>query len=151
MVVVAVAVGVAGDIMTVINCSFCGKTPKEADRIIAGPFVGICAECVERSVEILKAGDRSPSEARDFNEEACPEWFAHHLEVGGPMITVILPTEIVTWADEKAELVNTRRHLCWAGNTAADLVAVGLPEPDEVRQRPPGNTDRAILYWEKMK
>ncbi|MBS2034501.1 hypothetical protein JST97_05925 [bacterium] len=35
------------------TCSFCGKTDKEVHKIIAGPAVMICNECVSLCSEIL--------------------------------------------------------------------------------------------------
>lgn len=35
------------------TCSFCGKTDKEVHKIIAGPTVMICNECVSLCSEIL--------------------------------------------------------------------------------------------------
>ncbi len=40
-----------------IKCSFCGKTQAEVDKIIAGPGVYICNECVLLCEEILKDKD----------------------------------------------------------------------------------------------
>ena len=36
-----------------INCNFCGKSRKEVDRLIAGPGVYICDECVELCNDIV--------------------------------------------------------------------------------------------------
>lgn len=36
------------------NCSFCGKDREEVEKIVAGPNVNICSECVDISAEILK-------------------------------------------------------------------------------------------------
>ena len=36
-----------------IRCSFCGKTQDEVNRLIAGPGVYICDECIEVCFEIL--------------------------------------------------------------------------------------------------
>ncbi|WP_369293690.1 ClpX C4-type zinc finger protein [Streptomyces coacervatus] len=35
------------------RCSFCGHPRSEERRLVAGPDVWICAECVARSSEIL--------------------------------------------------------------------------------------------------
>lgn len=43
-----------------VRCSFCGKTQDEVDRLIAGPGVYICDECVELCVDII---DGAPAEA----------------------------------------------------------------------------------------
>lgn len=47
-----------------LSCSFCGKTEGEVDRLIAGPGVYICNECVELSYEILSSDLAFRSEAR---------------------------------------------------------------------------------------
>jgi len=36
-----------------LTCSFCGKSQKQVNRLIAGPDVYICNECVDRCVEII--------------------------------------------------------------------------------------------------
>ena len=41
------------DNMEILRCSFCGKSQKEVDRIVAGPNVYICNECIELSEEII--------------------------------------------------------------------------------------------------
>jgi ATP-dependent Clp protease ATP-binding subunit ClpX len=38
-----------------LRCSFCGKTKEQVNgRLVAGPGVNICAECVELCNEVLK-------------------------------------------------------------------------------------------------
>ena len=39
---------------TDIRCSFCGKTSREVESIIAGPVAYICNLCVLSSVDILR-------------------------------------------------------------------------------------------------
>ena len=39
-----------------ISCSFCGKTQDEVYRLIAGPGVYICNECIELCMDILEEG-----------------------------------------------------------------------------------------------
>ena len=41
------------DNIEILRCSFCGKSQKEVDRIVAGPNVYICNECIELSDEII--------------------------------------------------------------------------------------------------
>ncbi len=52
----------------VLACSFCGKTQKQVVKLIAGPGVYICDECVDLSVRIIEeeVGERP---ARDRNPE----------------------------------------------------------------------------------
>ncbi len=41
------------DDINILRCSFCGKSQNEVDRIVAGPNVYICNECIELSEEII--------------------------------------------------------------------------------------------------
>jgi len=45
-----------------VKCSFCGKTQEEVGRLVAGPSVYICDECIELCSEILD------EEFEDFDE-----------------------------------------------------------------------------------
>ena len=40
-----------------LDCSFCGKHHKEVKRVLAGPNVYICNECIELSVDIMREHD----------------------------------------------------------------------------------------------
>ena len=37
-----------------LNCTFCGKSHQEVKKLIAGPNVYICDECVELVVDIIR-------------------------------------------------------------------------------------------------
>ena len=55
-------------------CSFCGKSQKEVKKLIAGPTVFVCDECVELCMDIIKEVENimerdkyfSPKEAISF-------------------------------------------------------------------------------------
>lgn len=47
-----------------VRCSFCNKTQDEVDRIIAGPGVFICDECVELCQSLISAEDDEPFQRR---------------------------------------------------------------------------------------
>jgi len=36
-----------------LTCSFCGKHQRKVNKLIAGPGVYICNECVDQCVEII--------------------------------------------------------------------------------------------------
>ncbi len=40
------------------RCSFCGRAESRIGRLIAGPLVYICGECVELCNEVLEQGRR---------------------------------------------------------------------------------------------
>src|SRR5262244_2927285 len=49
----------------VLQCSFCGKAPEDVQRLIAGPTVYICDECIDLCNEILREeGVAEPRTAR---------------------------------------------------------------------------------------
>lgn len=45
-------------------CSFCGKSHRAVERLIAGPSTFICNECVALCVDVLFGG-KKPSEAAE--------------------------------------------------------------------------------------
>ena len=45
---------VSGDSKNVLYCSFCGKSQHEVRKLIAGPTVFICDECVELCMDIIR-------------------------------------------------------------------------------------------------
>lgn len=47
-----------------VYCSFCGKSQHKVRRLIAGPDVFICDECVELFNDILAAEPSSPAKPR---------------------------------------------------------------------------------------
>lgn len=39
------------------ECGFCGKDKTMADRIISGPVVGVCNECIKLLGDMIREGD----------------------------------------------------------------------------------------------
>jgi ClpX C4-type zinc finger len=65
--------------LTATRCSFCGKTSQEVAKLIAGPGVYICNECVGLCTEILdKSPTRQPATV-DWAETLDDEELLHHL------------------------------------------------------------------------
>ena len=65
-----------------LKCSFCGKTQDQVKKLIAGPDVFICDECVELCNEILdeeffeskeKNNDKKEKVSDDFDEKSIPK------------------------------------------------------------------------------
>ncbi|MGN6513428.1 MAG: ClpX C4-type zinc finger protein, partial [Lysobacteraceae bacterium] len=46
--------GRSGDSNKILYCSFCGKSQHEVRKLIAGPSVFICDECVELCNDIIR-------------------------------------------------------------------------------------------------
>jgi hypothetical protein len=53
----------------VVRCTFCSKANTEVDKIVAGPGVYICNECVALCVEILEAGKALTAEAGEGEKQ----------------------------------------------------------------------------------
>ena len=51
-----------------LKCSFCGKTQEQVRRLVAGPGVYICDECIELCQEIIEEEfeDASEFDLRDI-------------------------------------------------------------------------------------
>ena len=58
-----------GDSGELLKCSFCGKSQKQVQQLIAGPGVYICDECVELCNEIIdeRQSERSGQAVADFD------------------------------------------------------------------------------------
>ena len=52
-----------GGAKSTLYCSFCGKSQHEVRKLIAGPNVFICNECVELCADIIKEEDRKTRKA----------------------------------------------------------------------------------------
>ena len=52
----------SGDSKNTLYCSFCGKSQHEVKKLIAGPTVFICDECVELCMDIIKEESKSYDE-----------------------------------------------------------------------------------------
>jgi hypothetical protein len=53
----------ASDTELLIGCTFCGKTQKEVKKLIAGPGVYICDECIGLCNDILQEEGVAPKKA----------------------------------------------------------------------------------------
>jgi len=49
----------SGDTKSTLYCSFCGKSQHEVRKLIAGPTVFICDECVELCMDIIREESKS--------------------------------------------------------------------------------------------
>ena len=54
----------ATDSKNTLYCSFCGKSQHEVRKLIAGPNVFICNECVELCMGIIREEDKTVPRAR---------------------------------------------------------------------------------------
>ncbi len=52
-------IGDGGDLL---KCSFCGKSQKQVKKLIAGPGVYICDECIDLCNEIIEEELSEPTE-----------------------------------------------------------------------------------------
>ena len=58
-----------GDTAELVKCSFCSKTQKQVKKLIAGPSVYICNECIDLCNEII---DDEVDESKSLGLENVP-------------------------------------------------------------------------------
>ena len=105
-----------------MRCSFCGKPSSEVEKLIAGPGVYICNECVGLCSEILQAepGEPSPLAGRlpaweKLTDEQILDLLPRIAAVGEQAeanlqrLVTILRERRVTWARIGASLHITRQ------------------------------------------
>ena len=63
-----------------LHCSFCGKAQKEVKKLIAGPTVYICNECVDLCNEIIDDEDVKDIESELEEEIPKPFEIRDHLD-----------------------------------------------------------------------
>jgi ATP-dependent Clp protease ATP-binding subunit ClpX len=63
-----------------LKCSFCGKTQEQVKRLVAGPGVYICDECIELCSEIIEEEFEDLSPEKDFGEIPKPKEIMAFLE-----------------------------------------------------------------------
>ncbi len=61
-------------------CSFCGKSEHEVRKLIAGPTVFICDECVELCVDIIRTADKSPTTSEPTEALVTPQQISKVLD-----------------------------------------------------------------------
>ncbi|GAA1710908.1 ClpX C4-type zinc finger protein [Kribbella yunnanensis] len=104
---------------TILRCSFCGKDKTEVNRLIAGPAVFICDECVGLCEQILKDQPTQPFPPLDgkTDEELLADVARLHLSRGQLENAVQervqhLRSRSVTWA-RIGETLGMSRQSAW--------------------------------------
>jgi ATP-dependent Clp protease ATP-binding subunit ClpX len=59
-----------GDSKNTLYCSFCGKSQHEVRKLIAGPTVFICDECVELCMDIIREETKGRAEILRWRADA---------------------------------------------------------------------------------
>ena len=68
-----------GDGGDLLKCSFCGKSQKQVKKLIAGPGVYICDECIDLCKEIIDEELTAPDEADGPDEPTAPPELDPHI------------------------------------------------------------------------
>ncbi len=80
------------DTSKTLYCSFCGKSEHEVDKLVAGPSVFICNDCVDLCNEIIKKDLKS-----NLSENNCSRWKLKLL-VKLRRLKTVIEQEYVLWA-----------------------------------------------------
>ena len=65
-----------GESSDLLKCSFCGKSQKQVKKLIAGPGVYICDECIDLCNEII---EEELTDGGDLGLDELPDLPAHGL------------------------------------------------------------------------
>ncbi|MGL4736586.1 MAG: ATP-dependent Clp protease ATP-binding subunit ClpX [Cellulosilyticaceae bacterium] len=68
------------DDTTKLRCSFCGKSQEQVRRLIAGPQVYICDECIELCSEIIEEEFESDDDTEELVDMPTPKQIKEHLD-----------------------------------------------------------------------
>ena len=66
-----------------LSCNFCGKSQKEVKKLIAGPNVYICDECIDLCNDIVdedKMAVQNSNKSKNFNKVPTPKEINEHLD-----------------------------------------------------------------------
>lgn len=63
-----------------LYCSFCGKSQHEVRKLIAGPSVYICDECVDLCNDIIREEIKEVAPHRERSALPTPHEIRHHLD-----------------------------------------------------------------------
>ena len=69
-----------GDSGKLLYCSFCGKSQHEVRKLIAGPSVYVCDECVELCNDIIREEIKEISPKQDTDKLPTPHELREHLD-----------------------------------------------------------------------
>ena len=64
----------------VLHCSFCGKSQHEVKKLIAGPNVFICDECVDLCIDIIREENKASPLGEDHDKVPTPREIREHLD-----------------------------------------------------------------------
>lgn len=122
------------DVMAELRCSFCGKPEGQVTRLIAGPGVYICDECVDLCQEILNEdpGDEQQSAASTHPGGMSP---AGNEQAADPLNDEALRERLANLADRERRVLELRYGLSGEQPRTLDEVGQTLQlAPEQVRQ-----------------
>jgi len=101
----------AGEPGDTLKCSFCGKQQRQVRKLIAGPGVYICNECIEKADRVIETGEpaatplsamKSVAEDNDAAAFKCSFCGKRRHQVSGLAVAarVAICTECLTLCDE---------------------------------------------------
>lgn len=102
-----------------LHCSFCAKPHTEVEKVIAGPGVYICNECVGKCNEVLAAESRTPADPEARLSEPNEQLVAWGESMTDEQILDLLPRIAAVGAQTEASIqrliaILRDRRVTWA-------------------------------------
>lgn len=108
-----------GESKNTLYCSFCGKSQHEVRKLIAGPTVFICDECVNLCADIIRDEVRGTILSGDFSD--LEKKFSVYLEERYPGDGRIFLNVVEFLAAKLRSFSNLRRNLLFTGPQASEI------------------------------
>ena len=74
-----------------LNCNFCGKSQKEVKKLIAGPGVYICDECIDLCTDIIQEDVAQSQSKATMESVPKPHEIKNHLDNSLMLVTALAP------------------------------------------------------------
>jgi hypothetical protein len=106
----------------VLRCSFCNKSQRDVVKLIAGPGVYICGECVDICNEIV-----AEDKVLQTGEKAGPRSIPQVAGAGEPGMPVRCSLCRMVWPPERSVAFPDRGWLC---ENCVDMVRLHIESPE---------------------
>ena len=135
------------DRTTYLRCSFCGKTQDEVKKLVAGPTVYICNECIALCNDILKEEEKDDSDLTAGGDDSPAVKVGVFQRLGGTTARRRSPWARVALRKMTFEMIGASQ----IGEiTSSQCRLVCVPDPESRSPRPEDQTGVVSILVYKL-